>query len=108
MKMLYKIEVQRSNITPKAFFAYCARVMQEQGANMEDWAEYDAWASENQPTYRNEDQHEDWDEPCYEICSAGPYKMQLFLARAYNFILEFDFDTDKKGTGYLFALEFER
>lgn len=108
MKKLYEVEVQRSNITPKAFFSACTKVMQKHGADMESWVAYEDWANENQLTYRSESKHDDWDEPRREICAAGPWKMQLFLEHAYNFILEFDFDTSKKGTGYLYAIEFER
>lgn len=108
MKTMYEVEVDRTNISPKAFFNYCAKQMKKHGADMECWADYDSWADENQQTYRNVWLHEDWDEPCKEILSSAPYQMQLFLSGAYNFILEFEFDSDKKGTGYLYAVEFER
>lgn len=108
MKKLYEVEIQRRNVTPKTFFSACVKAMQKHGASMEDWADYDSWADENQSSYYHEHNHADWDKPQREVCAEGPYNTQRFLARAYNFILEFDFDTDKKGTGYLYAVEFER
>ena len=108
MKKLYELEVQRRNITPKAFFNACDKAMKKKGASMDDWTTYEDWADESRTPHRNENEHEDWDDPRREICSMGPYKMQLFLARSYNFILEFDFDTNETGSGYLYLVEFER
>ena len=108
MKTLYKVEMQRSNITPRSFFTACTTAMQKKGADIADWTDYDSWTNDRQTPYYSKEKHEDWDEPRCEIYSVAPYKIQMFLASAYNFILEFDFDTDKKGSGYLFAVEFER
>lgn len=108
MKTLYQVECDRTNISPKAFFTYCAKAMKKHGGDIENWVEFENWADENQNTYRNVCLHEDWDEPCKEILFGAPYQMQMFLSGAYNFILEFEFDTDKKGTGYFYAVEFER
>lgn len=108
MTTLYEVEIQRTNISPKSFFTYCVKQMKKHGADIECWAEYDSWANENQIPYRNEWLHKDWDEPSREILSGAPYQMQLFLSGAYNFILEFEFDTDKKGHGYCYAVEFRR
>lgn len=108
MKTLYQVECSRTNISPKAFFTYCAKAMKKCGGDIENWVEFENWADENQNTYRNVWLHEDWDKPCKEIISGAPYQMQMFLSGAYNFILEFEFDTDKRGTGYFYAVEFER
>ena len=104
MKTLYKVEMQRSNITPRSFFTACTKAMQKKGADIADWTDYDSWTNDRQTPYYSKEKHEDWDEPRCEIYSVAPYKIQMFLASAYNFILEFDFDTDKKGSGYLFAV----
>lgn len=108
MKPLYEVEVDRTNISPKSFFTYCAKAMKKHGGDIENWVEFDKWADETQQPFRNVWLHEDWEDPCKEIISGAPYQMQMFLSGAYNFILEFEFDSDKKGTGYFYAVEFPR
>lgn len=111
MERLYEIEIQRSNVSPRQFFTYCKKEMfKRTGYSLDGWCDdYETWTGENgTPDFYVESNHEDWDEPKKEICSTKPYEWQLFLANAYNFILEFQFDTDKKGYGYLYAVEFRR
>ena len=105
--ILYEIEVQRSNITPKAFFNYCKKAFEKNGQDIENWIDYEDWINPTNPydTYSN---HEDWDEPAYEVYKSKPYEFQLFLSRNYNLIIEFDFWDDKKGFGYMYAIEYER
>lgn len=107
MKLLYEHEIQRSNISPKQFFTYCKNQLEKKGINIENWVEYEDWIS---PifTYDSMSKHEDWEEPETEICKTKPYEWQLFLQKAYNFILEFDFWDENKGFGYLYIKEFER
>lgn len=106
-KKLYKIEIQRGNITPRQFFTYCKRQLEHKGLDIENWAGFENWSNPISPC-NDTDDHKDWDEPQKEICKLRPYDYQLFLAGAYNFIMEFDFWDDTKGFGYLFMVEYER
>ncbi len=108
MKKIYEIECQRSNVTPKEFFRYCKKQLAAKNVEIEIWVEnYEDWANPMTNCHL-ENNHEDWEIPCKEICAYKPLEMQLFLANAYNFIMEFDFWDEKKGSGYLYAVEFER
>jgi hypothetical protein len=108
MKILYEIECQRTGITPKSFFSYCKAQAAKKGVDIETWANYEDWTNEAIRNERSESNHSDWDEPKREICQAMPYDWQLYLERAYNFILEFQFDDEKTGYGYMYLVEFER
>ena len=35
-----------------------------------------------------------------------PFEWHLYLQGAYNFIIEFDFDTENRDFGYMYALEY--
>ena len=105
---LYEIEIQRSNITPKQFFSYCKKQAAKKGGDLELWiGEYELWEKPTDPC-NDTLKHEDWETPQTEICKLQPYEYQLFLAGAYNFIMEFDFYDETKGFGYLFMVEYER
>lgn len=100
-KKIYEIEIQRRNISPRSFFTYCDKQMKKKcGVGLDCWLDdYDDWAREsNGYNTRTED----------EICKCLPYDVQMFARDGYNFIMEFQFDDDKKGYGYLYAVEFER
>ena len=77
--------------------------------DIENWVEsYEAWSGKEAMECDSTYNHDDWDVPVKEICRIKAFDYQLFLGRAYNFIMEFQFDTDNKGYGYLYAVEFER
>ena len=111
-KKLYEVEIQRNNITPKQFFTYCKnQIIKRTGEDiMSVWCEsYESWAGQDgTPEYDCEWNHDDWDIPVKEICREKAFDWRLFLGKAYNFIMEFQFDDEKKGFGYLYAVEFER
>lgn len=104
----YKIECDRANITPKAFWAYCKKQCEKHGASIDDWADFGSWTDENACTPYTKSNHDDWDEPQTEIYKVMPYDVQMFLEGSYNFIMEFDFDDEKRGHGYFFLVEFDR
>ena len=106
-RKLYEIEIQRSNISPKQFFTYCKKHLESKGLDIENWVDFENWESPITPCNETSN-HEDWETPQKEICKLQPYDYQLFLAGAYNFIMEFDFYDDTKGFGYLFMTEYER
>lgn len=110
MKKLYEVEIQRNNINPKQFYTYCRHQMKKRaGVDLEAWCEsYKDWSGEGIPEYNVECYHDDWNEPVMEICKTKAFDYQLFLGKAYNFIMEFQFDDENTGYGYLYAVEFER
>lgn len=85
-KVMYKIECQRSGITPKAFWNYCKKQAAKHGASIEDWLTYEDWSNERNNTKSTTSHHEDWGEPQTEVYCSMPYDVQYFLAKAYNFI----------------------
>lgn len=109
MDKLYEIEIQRTNVSPKQFFTYCKSQMKKRaGIELESWCEsFEEWIDER-INYNASCYHDDWDDPVEEICKTMPYNWQMFLGKAHNFIFEFDFDTEKIGHGYLYAVEFKR
>lgn len=110
MNKLYEVEIQRSGISPKQFFSYCRReALRRTGVDvLPIWIDsFEDW-TENATGYSCDTYHEDWDEPVHEICRTKPYDYHYFITGAYNFIMEFDFDDDKSGHGYLYAVEYER
>lgn len=111
MKKIYEVEIMRSNITPRQFFTYCKKQMEQRtGHKLTDWCEtYDDWSgASDMPESNDTWEHEDWDEPALEVCKMKAFDWQFFLSRAYNFIMEFDFQDENHGYGYMYAVEFER
>lgn len=106
---IYEIEIQRNNISPKQFFTYCKKQMEKRaGISIENWVEcFDDWAHPVSQS-NNVWTHSDWDTPQKEISKTMPYDWQLYLGETYNFIMEFQFDDDNVGYGYMYAVEFER
>ena len=99
--------MQRYNVTPRQFFTYCKKQLENKGFDIECWVEYESWINPNSPC-NNTWNHENEEDPYIEVCKIQPYDYQLFLSNAYNFIMEFEFDTDTKGYGYMYAMEYER
>lgn len=106
---LYEIECTRKNVSPKEFFSYCAKRCKENGAVLTDWIEYNDWIKPScpGPFGRYEYSHEDWAHPLREVIKYMPYDFQIYLEDTYNFIMEFEFDTETKGHGYFYLLEYD-
>lgn len=105
---IYEIECERNNVTPKQFYDYCKNQIKKKGGDLESWATFEDWTNETQQDEYHKCFHEDWDEPATEITQYMPYRWQTFLAGSYNFVLEFQFYTEEKGSGYLYLMEYER
>lgn len=43
IKKLYECEIQRNNISPKQFFAYCKNQLKNKGVDIENWVEFENW-----------------------------------------------------------------
>ena len=107
MKTIYEVECQRNNVTPKEFFRYCKIKCKKQDLDIESWIEFDSW-EEPTPLQRTEyhtNEHFDWEKPQRETIKIMPYDWQMALQNSYNFILEFEFDTETKGHGYFYVVE---
>ena len=75
--------------------------------NIGAWADFDEWKKPTFPEKGHTNKHSDWDVPVTEYIKIMPYDMHLFLQGAYNFIMEFEFDDEKIGHGYLYVTEYE-
>ena len=42
-----------------------------------------------------------------EICKYMSYDYHLYLEKSYNFIMEFQFDDDNRGWGYMYIVEWD-
>ena len=108
---LYEVEIQRSNISPRQFFSYCARQFkQKTGNDISCWVEdYNEWSDPAHPEPYRRYEH-NWDGvKSSEVIKYMPYDWQLALSGAYNFIMEYEFgSTDKNGWGYFYAIEYKR
>ena len=104
---IYEYEMQRAYVTPNQFFTYCKKQLENKGFDIENWIEYESWINP-QSSCNNTWDHRNEENPYIEICKMQPYDHHLFLSNAYNFIMEFEYDTDSKGHGYLYIVEFER
>lgn len=108
MQKIYEVECQRMNVTPKAFYGYCRKQSKKKGLDIESWVEFDSWINPCRPEKYHINKHDDWEIPQIEGLGLMPYEWHLFLQNSYNFIIEFEFDTETKGHGYFYALEYER
>ena len=105
---LYEVETLRTNITPRQFFTYAARMFERKTGEKLYWVDsFEDWET---PSCECDirAKHEDWDTPQYEICRSKPFNFHFYLEGTYNFIMEFDFWDEKTGNGYMYAYEIER
>ena len=98
-------ECTRYNITPKSFYNYCKNAAIKKGIDISGYTNFDEWANPSHPEEYHINKHEDWDEPKTETIKYMPYDMRIALQDCYNFIIEFNFDDDKKGQGYFYIKE---
>ena len=93
---IYEVEIQRSNVSPKQFFSYCKRQFEKKTGITFGWIEsFEEWAS---PAYQNSG---------IDSNIVKPYEYHLFERGSFNFIMEFTFDEDNMGYGYMYAIEYE-
>ena len=107
-KALYQVECQRTGVTPRTFYSYCKSQAAKKGLDIEVWATFADWTDEAINNPYSVSNHDDWDEPQREIYKTMPYDWQMYLQGSYNFILEFQFDDETTGYGYMYAFEIER
>ena len=101
------VEVQRNNVTPREFFSECKRAASRKGYDIEAYIEYDEWVNPSTPEPYHSVVHKDRQTSVREILKLQPYETQLYLEGSYNFILEFTFNDDKRGFGYMYLDESE-
>lgn len=106
---LYELERQRSNITPKEFYWICRTDLRRKfNVDLENWVEYSEWINPSYPEELHKVEHKDTNGSQLESYKFQPYDIQLFLQNTYNFIMQFEFDTDKKGFGYMYVVEYQQ
>lgn len=105
--MKYECECTRNNITPKQFYCYCKRELKKRcNVELSIWLDdYESWANPTIPEKYHSVLHE-WDGGTVkEAIKIQPFNIQFFLSNTYNFVMEFDFSTDNKGSGYFLVKE---
>lgn len=100
-------ETQRTNITPRAFWSHVRRELAKKGESIESWVgdEYSYWENPPKAVEYHQTRHgewDNWDTPTLEANKEMPFDIYLFLEGRYTFIMEFQFDDEKKGTGYCY------
>ena len=103
MKKRYEHEHERKNVTPKAFYNYCKKQLAKKGVDIEEWINFDLWSIPIEESH-TEIKH---DNGKVEKAFFLPYELQLYLQDSYNFIMEFYFDTETTGHGYMYLTEYE-
>ena len=79
------------------------------GTDIDCWISYEDWINPIRPEDYHRYEHTDWDPPATEVIKYQPYDCQMFLSKAYNFIMEYEFGaTNNDGFGYFYAVEYER
>lgn len=97
-------EITRTNVTVKAFYNYCKKELKAKGFDMEAYITFEEFIN---PSYKTNNTYRDSENHNVEICQTLPYDHHLFYRNTYNFIMEFNFDNEKTGSGYLYICEFE-
>lgn len=68
--------------------------------DLESWIIFEDWTDEKaSPDFIDKSSFK-------EICDYRTYNTHLYFKGLYNFIIEFTFDNDKSGYGYMYAVEF--
>ena len=101
-----EIEITRNNITPREFYWYCNQRARAKGMELEDYIEYREWINPSYPDDSTTIYHDTEDGGKQRVSyTIQPYEFQSFLSGVYNCILEFEYSTDKTGTGYCYIAE---
>lgn len=107
MGVIYEVQCERNNVTPKEFFKYCEKRCEKQGVDIGIWVNFDDWVEPNslQRTECHTNKYLDGEKTQIETIKIMPYDWQMALLNSYNFIMEFEFDTKSKGHGFFYAVE---
>ena len=105
---MYEVECQRTNVTPKAFFEYCRKQLAKKCVDIECWTDFEYWNEPLETSPMHTIEHENENGTFKELIKNMPRDLQYYLQKSYNFIMEFEFDTETKGHGYMYAIEYER
>lgn len=107
MEKIYEVECQRNNVTPMEFWNYCKKRTEAKSGYL--WLDdFSDWESPLRPEEYHVNEHKDWESPQKEALKFKPFDCQMFLQNAYNFIMEFEYDTETRGHGYLYVVEYGR
>lgn len=114
MKIVFEIEIERNNVTPAQFLAYCRRRVDEKGGG-HIRADLDIYTFKRGNGVDYDIDHTEYNDECYTIsgcerekCVCKPYEMHAFVkwtnGAMYNEICEFEFDDEKTGHGYYYLV----
>lgn len=96
---IYEVEIQRNNVSPKQFFSYCKKQFKKRTGIDFSWIEsFEEWAS---PAYQSH-----YSQSGIDTNIVKPFEYHLFERCSFNFIMEFTFDEDNMGYGYMYAIEY--
>lgn len=110
----FEIEINRNNVTPAQFLAYCrSRVDAKGGKDIRSDLNLDYFKRGDDLNF--DINHKENNDDCYTISGcerekgiSHPYEMQTYIKWAngavYNEICEFDFDDEKTGHGYYYLI----
>jgi hypothetical protein len=112
--MKFEIEIERNNVTPAQFLAYCrSRVDAKGGDCLRSDLDLDYFKRGDDLSFNID--HKALNDECYtengcerEKSISNPYEMQTYIkwsnGAMYNEICEFDFDNEKTGHGYYYLV----
>lgn len=101
-----EMEIERTNLTPAEFASYVRAKIRK--ARFETCCAEDIdlnyWKLGNDLNFYY---YNETDKPCKsEVSVSKPYEMQTYVLNwdgtVYNMIMEFNFDNEKKGSGYFY------
>ena len=111
-KTVFTIEIMRHNVTPSEFLSYVRTSVDRKGGHYVrsdlDLCYFRAGCDLN---FRYDDGTPETKGAVSEVIVSKPYQMQTYIRNfdgsVYNEICEFDFDDDKRGTGYYYLISTE-
>lgn len=105
----FEMERTRRNITPREFYWQCKTDLRRRfNVDLESWVEYSEWINPTYPEELKTFNHEMEDgSKQIESYKYQPYDMQLYLQDSYKFIMQFEFDDEKRGFGYMYIVQYD-
>ena len=101
------IECNRNHVSVYGFYSYCKRRCEIRGLDMERYVNFDTWSNPPLiilPKYTLAE----CDEEHKPYSMITPFYIHLYEHAAYNFIMRYDFETEKSGFGYMFLAEMKQ
>ena len=95
-----EIEIELENTSPKNFWTYCLKKLEEDGEDLTDWVcEFKEWSEPKNSIEHKVIKHKNG---VVTACKLKPYETNIYCSGMINFIMEFDFYNDEQGYGYMY------